>query len=76
MALMTPAMVKALPQVACRLMRSPSRQKPSSAPNMAWVANSTPERLGPSRFMAANRAVSPTKMPIRPLRAITLQDAS
>ncbi len=52
-------------------MRSPSQATPIRALNTAWVANKTPARRGPSRFMAANKAVSPIKIPTSPLSAIT-----
>ena len=58
------------------LNQSPNTQTPNKAPNTAWVANSTPVRRGPRRFMAANRAVSPIKMPTKPLKDIIAQDDS
>ena len=44
---------------------SPKNSHANNAEKSAWVANKTPERLGPNLFMQTNKAVSPTKMPIQ-----------
>ena len=48
---------------------SPKNNHASKVEKMACVAKSTPLRRGPSRFMQANSAVSPMKMPIKPDKA-------
>jgi 3-hydroxy-3-methylglutaryl CoA synthase len=48
---------------------SPKNNQANKVEKIACVANSTPLRRGPSRFMQANSAVSPMKMPIKPDRA-------
>ena len=55
-----------LPTSAAPQRVSPSNHQAKSAENRAWQANSTPLRRGPRRFMQANKAVSPMKMPIKP----------
>ena len=63
---MTPAKTSMAPTSRQPPSCSPNSQRPSKAEKRAWQENSRPLRLGPSRFMQANRAVSPTKMPISP----------
>ena len=65
-ATITPETSKVLPTSVQPHSVSPRKNQASTAEKSACVANSTPERRGPSRFMQANRAVSPMKMPIRP----------
>ena len=67
-AIITPPTSSALPTSAQPWISSPRNNQASSAENIAWVANSTPERRGPRRFMQANSAVSPMKMPTTPER--------
>ena len=76
MAIMTPEMVRPVPIMVWVAMRSPKTTKPRSALNTALVANRMPARRGPRRFIAENRAVSPTNMPIKPLIAIAPMCAS
>ena len=45
---------------------SPKNNHAKSTENKAWDANKTPLRRGPKRFMQANKAVSPMKIPIKP----------
>jgi hypothetical protein len=66
MASITPKTKSAAPTKAQPHKTSPSHHHASTAENPAWVAKSTPERRGPKRFMHANKAVSPKKIPIRP----------
>ena len=63
---MTPASTSKAPTRRQPPSCSPNSQSPSRAEKSAWQENSKPLRLGPSRFMQANRAVSPTKMPMSP----------
>jgi hypothetical protein len=66
MANITPETNSAAPTKAQPHKTSPNNHHAKKAENPAWVANSTPERRGPKRFMQANKAVSPKKIPIRP----------
>jgi hypothetical protein len=56
----TPLPIRVIPQSV-----SPKNNHASKAEKRACVANKTPERRGPNRFMHTNNAVSPTKMPIQ-----------
>jgi hypothetical protein len=69
MATITPDTSKLAPSNVQPHKVSPKKTQAKHAENKAWEANKTPLRRGPNRFMQANKAVSPMKMPINPDKA-------
>jgi hypothetical protein len=69
MATITPDTSKLAPSSVQPHKVSPKNTQAKHAENKAWDANKTPLRRGPNRFMQANKAVSPTKIPIKPDKA-------
>ena len=69
MATITPETSKLPPTKVQPQRVSPKNNQASKVENKACEANSTPLRRGPSRFMQANKAVSPMKIPIKPDKA-------
>jgi hypothetical protein len=69
MATITPDTNKLAPSKVQPHKVSPKNSQANRAENKAWGANKTPLRRGPKRFMQANKAVSPMKMPIKPDKA-------
>jgi hypothetical protein len=69
MATITPDTNKLAPSKVQPHKVSPKNTQAKHAENKAWEANKTPLRRGPNRFMQANKAVSPMKIPIKPDKA-------